>query len=444
MEVEVRLRQPDGGGRWVRVSTQLNYGIDGSVRHALGAVVDIQSLKEAVAERSRALAELERANRAKDEFLATMSHELRTPLNAIVGWSNLLRTGAVESSQVPKALETIERNARIQSRLIEDMLDLARIEQGMLVLSVGPTEIVRVVEAAIDAVRPAADAKGVRLQPVLDSHATVIGDADRLQQVAWNLLSNAIKFTPRGGRVQVRVRREPSYVELVVADDGQGIAADFLPYVFDRFRQADGKISRKAGGLGLGLAIVRAIVQLHGGTVNAQSDGVGAGATFSVQIPMAPLRATSAGSDGDRDRAAAAPTFECPPALSGLHALVVDDEPEARDLLRYVLEQCNTRVSEAAGATEALAQLGLGGIDLLVSDIGMPEIDGYELIRRVRTLGDEGARIPAIALTAYARTEDRTQALRAGFDMHLTKPVEPSELLVVIGTLIDGVRRRVR
>jgi len=444
MEVEVRLRQPEGGGRWVRVSTQLNYGNDGSVRHALGAVVDIQSLKEAAAERSRALAELERANRAKDEFLATMSHELRTPLNAIVGWSNLLRTGAVESSQVPKALETIERNARIQSRLIEDMLDLARIEQGKLVLSVGPTEIIRVVEAAIDAVRPAADAKGVRLQPVLDSHATVIGDADRLQQVAWNLLSNAIKFTPRGGRVQIRVRREPSYVELVVADDGQGIAGDFLPYVFDRFRQADGKISRKAGGLGLGLAIVRAIVQLHGGTVNAQSDGVGAGATFSVRIPMAPLRTSSAGSGSDRDTPAAAPTFECPPALSGLHVLVVDDEPETRDLLRYVLEQCNTRVSEAAGATEALSQLSLGGIDLLVSDIGMPEIDGYEFIRRVRTLGDEGARIPAIALTAYARTEDRTQALRAGFDMHLTKPVEPSELLVVIGTLIEGVRRRVR
>ena len=288
MEVEVRLRQPQGGGRWVRVSTQLNYGEDGSVRHALGAVVDIQSLKEAAAERSRALEELERANRAKDEFLATMSHELRTPLNAIVGWSNLLRTGVVESSQVPKALETIERNARIQSRLIEDMLDLARIEQGKLVLSVGPTEIIRVVEAAIDAVRPAAEAKGVRLQPVLDSHATVVGDADRLQQVAWNLLSNAIKFTPRGGRVQVRVRREPSYVELVVADDGQGIAADFLPYVFDRFRQADGKISRKTGGLGLGLAIVKAIVQLHGGTVNAQSDGVGAGATFTARLIWPP------------------------------------------------------------------------------------------------------------------------------------------------------------
>jgi signal transduction histidine kinase/DNA-binding response OmpR family regulator len=400
-------------------------------------------LKEAMAERARAFDEAQRANLAKDEFLATMSHELRTPLNAIVGWSTLLRSGTVSKEQLPRALETIERNARIQSRLIEDMLDLARIEQGKLVLSVGPTEMVRVVDAALESVRPAAAAKGIRLQPVLDSHATIVGDADRLQQVVWNLVSNAIKFTAKGGRVHVRLRREQSYVELVVADDGQGIDAEFLPHVFDRFRQADSKISRKVGGLGLGLAIVRSIVELHGGTVKAESDGVGLGATLTVRLPMAPLRVDPSISANAREAAVPAPTFECPPALAGLQVLVVDDEPETRELLRYVLEQCDSRVTLAENAREALAALSAGTFDVLVSDIGMPDIDGYALIRGIRALPtDTASRVPAIALTAYARSEDRTAALRAGFDMHLTKPIEPSELLVVIATLVEGVRRR--
>ena len=399
-------------------------------------------LERATAERTRALEAATQANRAKDEFLATMSHELRTPLNAIVGWAHLLQTGTVAAAQVPKALETIERNARIQARLIEDMLDLARIEQGKLVLSVGPTELVRVVEAALEAVQPAAELKGIRLQPVLDSHATIVGDADRIQQVAWNLLSNAIKFTPRNGRIQVLLRREDSYVELVVADDGQGIEPAFLPLVFDRFQQADARISRRAGGLGLGLAIVRSIVELHGGTVTARSDGVGQGATFSVRLPMAPLRADSTG-PASASNAPPSASFSCPPALVGLRVLVVDDEAATRDLLRYVLEQCECVVSLAADAEDALSSLNAHRFDLLISDVGMPNVDGYALIKRVRTLpSDAGALIPAIALTAYARSDDRTSALRAGFDVHLTKPIDPAELLVVAATLVEGVRRR--
>ncbi|HEX4475099.1 MAG TPA: ATP-binding protein, partial [Polyangiaceae bacterium] len=341
----------------------------------------------------------------------------------------------------PKALETIERNGRMQARLIEDMLDLARIEQGKVVLAVGPTEMVRVVESAIEAVRPAAELKGVRLQPVLDSHATIVGDADRLQQVVWNLLSNAIKFTPKAGRVHVRLHREQSYVELVVADNGQGIPAAFLPHVFDRFKQADAKISRKAGGLGLGLAIVRSIVELHGGTVEALSDGEGQGATFVVRLPTAPLRATPTPTVPDPPDLSRT-TFESPSALSGLRILVVDDESETRELLQYVLEQCESNVTLAADADKALSALSFGVFDLLISDIGMPEMDGYALIGKVRALPGQPSLIPAIALTAYARSEDRTAALRAGFDVHLTKPVEPGELLVVIATLIEGVRRR--
>ncbi|HTB74692.1 MAG TPA: ATP-binding protein [Polyangiaceae bacterium] len=399
----------------------------------------LELLKEANDERSHALEEAVRANRAKDEFLATMSHELRTPLTAIVGWSKLLRTGNVAKEQSAKALETIERNARSQTRLIEDMLDLARVEQGKLVLSVGPTEMVRVVEAALEAVRPAAELKGVRLQQVLDSHATIVGDAERLQQVVWNLLSNAIKFTPRGGRVQVRLRRMQSYVELAVADDGLGIDASFLPHVFDRFRQADGRSSRKVGGLGLGLAIVRAIVELHGGVVTAQSDGLGQGATFSVRLPVAPLLADAGPSATEPE---AAVITEPPAVLVGTRILVIDDEAATRDLLQFLLRQCGSFVSLAEDAPTALAAVRDGEFDLLISDVGMPDLDGYWLIRGVRDLPGKSALIPAVALTGYARTEDRTLALRAGFDVHLTKPIDPAELVVVVTTLLEGVRRR--
>jgi CheY-like chemotaxis protein len=259
----------------------------------------------------------------------------------------------------------------------------------------------------------------------------------------WNLVSNAIKFTPRGGRVQLRLRRDHSYVELAVADDGQGIDPDFLPHVFDRFRQADAKISRKAGGLGLGLAIARSIVELHGGTIWAQSDGEGLGATFTLRLPTAPLRADAAPVAAAREAGVVAPSFECPPALTGLHILVVDDESETRDLLGYVLEQCGCQLVLAANAREALDALRDAKFDVLVSDIGMPEVDGYALIRSIRALpATQGGLIPAVALTAYARSEDRTMALRAGFDVHLTKPIDPAELLVVIATLVEGVKRR--
>jgi signal transduction histidine kinase/DNA-binding response OmpR family regulator len=413
-----------------------------------GLIIVATEVTEAVLARRRVEAAhqaAERANRAKDEFLSTLSHELRTPLNAMVGWSTLLRTGSVPPGQRERALEAIERNARVQARLIEDMLDLSRIEQGKLVLSVGPLELVRVVEAALDAVRPAAEAKQIRLQPVLDSHATIVGDADRLQQVVWNLLSNAIKFTPRGGRVQVTLHRHQSYVEIAVADNGQGIEERFLPHVFERFRQGDPSFTRKSGGLGLGLAIVRSLVELHGGEVSVHSDGVGRGATFVVRLPMAPLRADSrVRATSEHPDGAAAPSFECPPALKGLDVLVVDDEPETRELLRFVIEQCEARVVTVGDVARAFAALEEQTFDLLISDVGMPDEDGHSLIRRVRALPDGRATLPALALTAYARGEDRTQALRAGFNMHLAKPIDPGELLVVMETLVRNAPPRER
>jgi signal transduction histidine kinase len=419
----------------------------GASEAVAGIILVANEVTEQVVARRRVddlRAAAENASRAKDEFLSTLSHELRTPLNAIVGWSSLLSSGAIPAAQVPRAVETIERNARVQARLIDDMLDLSRIEQGKLVLSVGPLEMVRIVEAAIDAVRPAADAKGVRLQPVLDSHATIVGDADRLQQVVWNLLSNAIKFTTRGGRVHIRLRRDQSHVEVVVADTGQGIEPDFLPHVFERFRQSDGGFTRKAGGLGLGLAIVRSLVELHGGNVTAESDGKDRGATFVVRLPMAPLRASGSfppAEPGEREQSSP-PTFECPPELANLRILVVDDEPATRELLQFVLEQCDAKVTTVASAAEALAAFAEYTFDVLISDIGMPDVDGYSLIRSVRALApDGGGRVPALALTAYARGEDRTQALKSGFNMHLTKPIDPTELLVVIAALVNGYQR---
>jgi signal transduction histidine kinase/DNA-binding response OmpR family regulator len=384
----------------------------------------------------------EQANRAKDEFLSTLSHELRTPLNAMVGWSSLLRAGSVPMNQRDRALEAIERNARVQARLIEDMLDLSRIEQGKLVLSVGPLELVRVMEAALDAVRPAAQAKQIALDPVLDSEATILGDPDRLQQVVWNLLSNAIKFTARGGSVRVALSRKQSHVEILVSDDGQGIAPEFLPHVFDRFRQGDPSYTRTAGGLGLGLTIVRSLVELHGGEVTAHSEGTDQGATFVVRLPLAPLRPPApARPSWPPPGVAAPPSLDRPPSLEGMRLLIVDDEPETRELLKFVIEECSACVVTAATAEEAFAALQQDAFDLLISDVGMPGEDGYSLIRRVRSLGGAGAALPALALTAYARSEDRTQSLRAGFNMHLAKPIDPAELLLVIETLARTARR---
>ena len=387
----------------------------------------------------KAREEAQNANRAKDEFLATVSHELRTPLNAILGWARLLRAGKLDGASVDRALETVERNAKAQAQLIEDLLDVSRVITGKLRLDVRPIELASVIEEAIDSIRPAADAKGIRLLSVLDPRASpVSGDAGRLQQVFWNLLSNAIKFTSRGGRVQVRLERINSHVEVIISDTGAGISPEFLPHVFDRFRQADGTLTRSYGGLGLGLAIVRHLVELHGGRVWADSQGAGRGATFTVQLPLIALRGVELSRDPERVH----PTVEGDmplgdsQVLKGVRVLLVDDERDALEMLALVLDQSGAEVKSATSAAEALETLKEWKPDVLVSDIGMPGEDGYTLITKVRAREMEHERqIPAVALTAHARTEDRMRALSSGFQMHVPKPVEPAELIMVIASL---------
>ncbi|HEV2861049.1 MAG TPA: PAS domain S-box protein, partial [Pyrinomonadaceae bacterium] len=402
---------------------------------------DVSERKRAEVERERLLAgekkaraAAEEASRLKDEFLATVSHELRTPLTAILGWAHMLRTGQLDANLAAGAFDKIERNARAQAQLIDDLLDVSRAISGKLRLDVRPVDPNSFIEAAVEAVRPGAEAKGVRVQKVIDTGlVTVSGDPVRLQQVVWNLLSNAVKFTPRGGRIQVKLERVSSHVEIAVSDTGAGIDPEFLPYVFDRFRQADGTTTRAHGGLGLGLSIVRHIVELHGGTVMAESAGEGQGATFTVLLPVAPVYAPER-SEG-RVRPAARdtpPAFDRPERLDGLRVLVVDDEPDTLGMLKAGLGRCGAEVATAGSATEALAMLSESPPDLLISDIGMPDEDGYALIRKVRALAAErGGRVPAIALTAYARAEDRLQALQAGYQMHVAKPVELTELAAV-------------
>jgi PAS domain S-box-containing protein len=387
------------------------------------------------------------SSRLKDEFLATMSHELRTPLNAILGWANLLSRGSLDEESAASALETIERNARSQVRLIEDLMDVSSIITGKLRLDVRPVALASVIEAATDAVRPAAQAKEIRLQVLLDPQAgPVSGDPERLQQVMWNLLSNALKFTPKGGRVQVRLERVNSHVEITVTDTGQGISAEFLPHVFDRFRQADSTQTRNVGGLGLGLAIVRQLVELHGGTVQVVSGGEGHGATFTVSLPITAVHPTentrstdtegSVNNERVHPRAGGRVALDCPPELDGLKVLVVDDEMDARELVVAVLQECNATVTAVTSATEALEALANMQPDILISDIGMPGEDGYSLIKKVRALPPHsGGRIPAVALTAYARAEDRIKALASGFQMHAPKPVEPAELAAIVASL---------
>jgi light-regulated signal transduction histidine kinase (bacteriophytochrome) len=439
-----RLCCPPFADRWVAGRGRFAYNAAGLPTRLVAVAVDITDAKAAEAERVELLeseraarAEAERAGRLKDDFLATLSHELRTPLNAIIGWSVLLRGPHVEPDEVAEGMEAIERNARVQAQLVEDLLDVSRIIAGKMRLDVQHVDLAAVVDAAVAGVTPAAQAKTVRLQKVLDPRATAVwGDPNRLQQVLWNLLSNAIKFTPKGGRVQVSVARVNSHVELTVADSGMGIPPEFLPHVFDRFRQADASTTRAYGGLGLGLAIVRHLVELHGGTVAARSDGPGTGATFVVRLP---LKATEqAVADGGAGRPSGG-VGECPesPSLAGLRVLVVDDEPDARHLIRRILEQCGTVVTTAANVPEALTALAGGRFDAIVSDVGMPGQDGYDLIRQVRAMPtDAGGRTPAVALTAMARVEDRRRALLAGFQIHVPKPVDPAELLAVVASIV--------
>jgi signal transduction histidine kinase/CheY-like chemotaxis protein len=398
--------------------------------------------KDALLARERAArSDAEKANRMKDEFLSIVSHELRTPLNAILGWSQILRATPTSNPDLQEGLDVIERNARVQAQIIEDLLDMSRIISGKVRLDVQRVDLVTVIDAAIESMQPAADAKGVKLYKVLDPlTGPVTGDPSRLQQVIWNLISNAIKFTSSGGRVAVTLERVNSHVEISVSDTGEGIKPEFLPFVFDRFRQAEGATTRRHGGLGLGLSIVKQLTELHGGTVSAKSPGEGHGATFRVALPLTPLRpqddveqrrhpkADKANSNGE--------TRWQTPSLRDVAVLLVDDEPDSRRLVARVLEQCDATVTQAASAEEALKLLVESKFNIIVSDIGMPNMDGYELVRRVRGMNVDGAaRIPAVALTAFARSEDRTRAMLCGFDLHIAKPVEPGELCAVVARL---------
>jgi PAS domain S-box-containing protein len=385
-----------------------------------------------------ARSEAERVSVMKDEFLATLSHELRTPLNAILGWSQILARGKVNATDLEQGLEVIQRNARAQAQLIEDLLDMSRIISGKVRLDVQWTDLASVVDSAVDSVRPSADAKGIRLRKILDPLAgPVSGDPTRLQQVVWNLLSNAVKFTPKGGKVDVLLQRVNSHLEITVHDTGMGIKAEFLPVVFERFRQADSSTTRAYGGLGLGLSIVKNLVELHGGTIRVMSEGEGTGATFVVSLPLAPVRR---GHNREHPTSPMAPTLNCDDlSLAGVKVLVVDDEPDAQAMIKRMLVQCRAEVATAGTADEGLQLLRHYQPDVLVSDIGMPTKDGYQFIRDVRSLPSrEGGKTPAIALTAFARSEDRTRAMIAGYQIHISKPIEPAELVATIGSLARG------
>jgi PAS domain S-box-containing protein len=392
-----------------------------------------EARREAEVARQRA----EEVSRLKDEFLAMISHELRTPLNHMLGWVTMLLGGELKPQQAQNALETIERNVRAQNRLIEDLLDVSRIIAGKIRIESRSLMIARVVEAAVESARPAAMAKGVHIQTAVDSQAGFVsGDSDRLQQAVGNLLANAIKFTAKDGQVRVRLARLDSQVEITVSDDGQGISPDFLPHVFDRFRQEDATISRKHGGLGLGLAIVRNLVELHGGSVRAESPGEGLGASFSIILPLAagaPLAVEK------RVAAAPAQAEAGLPTLEGVRVLLVDDVADSREMVSLMLVKSGAEVKTVGSAAEAFSTLGAWRPDVILSDIGMPDEDGYSFIRRVRQLGPaQGGDIPAISVTAYAGSKDRLRALTAGYQAHVAKPVERAELVAVVATLTRG------
>lgn len=383
----------------------------------------------------RARMEAQRAARLKDEFLATLSHELRTPLNAILGWTQILRLPHGDRPHdLQHGLEVIERNARAQMQLVDDLLDLSRIMSGRFRLDVRRIASADVVRSALESARPAADAKGIRLEIAIDSDvAPVSGDAGRLQQVIWNLLSNAIKFTPGGGTIRVTHRQAGARVEIVVSDTGIGISPSFLPHIFDRFSQRDGTASRGYSGLGLGLAIAKQLLELHGGTIQAASEGEGRGATFAVTLPLAQARSE----ETDAGHASGLAGLDTLPSLEQVRILVVEDESDARELVGRVLESQGARVTLAASAEDALRILEVSTPDVLVSDIAMPGMDGYQLMRRIRATETKGRRLPAVALTAYARAEDRKRAMLAGYQSHLAKPFDVSELVLQVAGLVQ-------
>lgn len=416
----------------------------GKLVSVLSLVLDVTARQSAEEERAASLVReraarrhAEEADRLKDEFLATLSHELRTPLTSILGWASMIRNGEVEGSGVARAIETIERNARSQARLIDDLLDVSRIITGNLRLDLHPLNLAPIVDAALDALRPTADVKGIRLQTHFEPRECLIkGDPNRLRQVIWNLLSNAIKFTPRGGIVDVDLTCVES-ARLTVRDTGEGIDPEFLPYVFDRFRQAEASISRKQGGLGLGLAVVRHLVELHGGAIAAESQGLGRGAVFTVELPIAqerrdPARAEERKREVERRRIRSGVV-----RLDGLHVLLVEDDDDSRKLLGTMLKRYGARVTSTKSAKEALSVFEGELPDVMVSDIGMPDEDGYELMRKVRARpAEKGGRIPAIALTGYASKKDRERALAAGYHRHLAKPIEQADMIAAIAALV--------
>jgi PAS domain S-box-containing protein len=444
-DVEYRVVRPDGVTVWVATRGRLQRDQTGQVIRMLGVIQDITRRKEAEQQRVELLeaeraarTEAERANRAKDEFLSIVSHELRTPLNAILGWSQVLHGEPDLSPEVQEGLAVIERNARAQAQIIEDLLDMSRIISGKVRLEVQRVDLTAVIDAALASMQPATEAKGLRLQKLIDPQAgPVSGDPARLQQVIWNLLSNAIKFTGKGGRVTLTLARVNSHVEIDVTDTGAGITPEFLPYVFDRFRQEENSTQRRHGGLGLGLAIVKHLVELHGGSIDAQSPGTGLGSTFRVLLPLVPVHANPAG--GHRRHPVTqhpSDSVWTPPNLQGKKVLVVDDDPDSRQLLKRLLEECRARVTMAGSVAEAVAALDLEHFDVIVSDIGMPVRDGYDFVRELRARSvEQGGRTPAVALTAFARSEDRTKAMLAGFDLHIAKPVEPRELCAAVSRL---------
>ena len=484
---EFRLLTQEGVVRWVHVRSSPVLSDKRKLIGHVGTIEDITERKQAEEERGRFIREqearqqAEAANRMKDEFLATLSHELRTPLNSMLGWARLLRTRKFDENTTARALETIERNAKSQAQLIEDILDVSRIIRGKLRLNLRPINLVPIIEATMDAVRPAAEDKSIQLELVVDRSVDLVSvDPDRLQQIVWNLLSNAIKFTPKGGSVEVRLERAGCHAQITVSDTGIGISPDFLPYIFDRFRQADSTTTRSYGGLGLGLAIVHHLVELHGGSIHANSAGEGQGATFTlkllfaisipnISIPNRDVHLTAVPNidtvvhsktqgvvDAQENRYNNQNTSDSEqghvmdsngvayaegvgeaivnlPSLNSLQVLVVDDDTDTRDFLTTVLEQHGAKVTAVASVSEALEALQQLRLDVLVSDIGMPGEDGYELIRLVKALeAARGVKIPAIALTAYASGEERMRALSAGFQIHLPKPVEPAELIAVV------------
>ncbi|MGI8673557.1 MAG: PAS domain-containing hybrid sensor histidine kinase/response regulator, partial [Luteitalea sp.] len=443
-QMEYRLRHHSGEYFWAIDSATPHYDGDGVFRGYIGSVTDISDRKAVEEQRERLLLaerearhEAERTNLIKDEFLAGLSHELRTPLNAILGWAHVLHGNDGLSDETRHGLAIIERNARLQTRLIEDLLDMSRILSGKLRLDVQQVHIATVVEAAVETIRPSAEARGLRLVTVLDPHAgPVAGDPMRLQQVVWNLLSNAVKFTERGGKIEVVLERVNSHLEVSVTDTGVGIRPDFLPHVFERFRQADGSITRSYGGLGIGLSIVKHLVELHGGSVRAKSPGEHRGATFIVALPVLALRQHDDDRGGQHPESPGATRREPDAtALAGVSVLVVEDGDDSRALMAAILTACGATVTQAASAAAALEALEPNPPDVLISDIGLPGRDGYELLRTLRRSEGAARSVPALALTAYARSEDRRQALLAGFQLHMAKPVEPDELCTAVASL---------